>query len=247
MAVKRFTDNMEAYNLYLKARHELYRMTRDSVALAQTLFRGAIDLDPGYALAHEGLAYALFTEAILGFAAPQEAMPSAREAVLRALEIDDTVAEAHATFGLILAVYDWDWAGAEREFRRSIALNESSPLSRDNYAFYYLRPVKRLAEARVQTQQALALDPLAVLTRVHLGFLFYAEKQFEQAAAQFQKALELDAGPLPDQRPARNDAGARPQFRGRLRSPPARARGRPGQQIRGLAVCHDPGAGRPPR
>ena len=175
--VKRYTENLEAYNLYLKGRFELYKMTREGLDASRQLFEEAIRLDPEYALAHDGLAYAWYQEGFLGFVAPKEAMPKAKAAVRRAIELDESVAEAHATLGVILALYDWDWAGAERELIRSIELNGASPVARDVYAFYYLRPVGRIEEAVSETQQALSLDPLSILFRVHLGFLFYIAEQ----------------------------------------------------------------------
>jgi eukaryotic-like serine/threonine-protein kinase len=189
--VKRYTENLDAYNLYLKGRFELYKMTREGLDASRQLFEEAIRLDPKYALAHDGLAYSWYQEAFLGFIAPKEAMPRAKTAVRRAIELDDAVAEAHATLGVILALYDWDWAGAERELLRSIELNGSSPVSRDLYAFYYLRPVCRIEEAINQTQEALSLDPLSILFRVHLGFLFYIQNQYEHSIAQFRKVLEM--------------------------------------------------------
>jgi tetratricopeptide (TPR) repeat protein len=102
------------------------------------------------------------------------------------------VADAHATLGVILALYDWDWQGAERELIRSIELNGSSPVSRDVYAFYYLRPVGRIEEAVAEVQNALALDPLSILFRVHLGFLFSLQHQYEHSIAQFRKVLEMN-------------------------------------------------------
>ncbi len=190
--IKRYTENLDAYNLYLKGRFELYKMTREGLETSRKLFEEAIRLDPEYALAHDGLAYAWYQEAVLGFVAPKEAMPKAKAAVRRALELDEGVAEAHATLGGVLALYDWDWAGAERELTRSIELNGSSPGSRDVYAFYYLRPVGRIDEAVSQTQQALSLDPLSILFRVHLGFLFYVETKYEHSIAQFRKVLEMN-------------------------------------------------------
>ncbi len=190
--VKRYTENLEAYNLYLKGRFELYRMTREGLDASRRLFEEAIRLDPKYALAHDGLAYAWYQESFLGFVAPKEAMPKAKAAVRRAIELDESVAEAHATLGVILALYDWDWAGAERELMRSIELNGSSPVSRDVYAFYYLRPVGRIEEAVSETQQALSLDPLSILFRVHLGFLFYIQGQYQHSIAQFRKVLEMN-------------------------------------------------------
>jgi len=189
--VKRYTDNLDAYNVYLKGRYEQYKTTRQGLTTSKQLFQEAIALDPNYALAYEGLSKCLYTECVLGFVAPHEGMPDAKAAVLKALELDESVPESHATLGVILAIYDWNWVGAEREFIRSIELNGASPFSHDDYAFYYLRPMNRIAEAKAQTQQALALDPLSIFFRVHLGFLFYVERQYQQAAIQFRRALEM--------------------------------------------------------
>jgi serine/threonine-protein kinase len=191
LAVKRYTENLEAYNLYLRGRYELYKMTHEGLETSKGLFEEAIRLDPNYALAHDGLAYCWYTQGFLGFVAPKEAMPKAKSSVRRAIELDETVAEAHATLGVILAVYDWDWLGAERELLRSIELNGASPVSRDLYAFYFLRPVGRVEEAIVEVQNALVLDPLSILFRVHLGFLFYLQHQYNHAIAQFRKVLEM--------------------------------------------------------
>jgi len=166
-------------------------MTREGLDASRRMFEEAIRLDPNYALAHDGLAYTWYLEGFLGFVAPKEAMPRAKTAVRRAIELDETVAEAHATLGVILAIYDWDWAGAERELLRSIELNGASPVCRDGYAFYYLRPVGRIEEAVSETQQALSLDPLSILFRVHLAFLFYVQHKFEHSIAQFRKVLEM--------------------------------------------------------
>ncbi len=190
--VKRYTENLEAYNLYLKGRYELYKMTREGLDTSKQHFEEAIRLDPNYALAHDGLAYCWYTEGFLGFVAPKEAMPKAKASVRRAIELDESVAEAHATLGVILALYDWDWIGAERELMRSIELNDASPVARDLYAFYYLRPVGRIEEAVVEVQSALSLDPLSVLFRVHLGFLYYLQHQYEHSIAQFRKVLEMN-------------------------------------------------------
>jgi tetratricopeptide (TPR) repeat protein len=167
-------------------------MTREGLDASKRLFQEAIRLDPNYALAHDGLAYCWYSEGFLGFVAPKEAMPRAKTAVRRAIELDESVAEAHATLGVILALFDWDWAGAQREMMRSIELNGASPSSRDVYAFYYLRPVAKIEEAVSQTQQALALDPLSILFRVHLAFLFYLQRNYEHSIAQFRKVIEMN-------------------------------------------------------
>jgi len=192
--VKRYTDNLEAYDLYLRGRYELYKMTREGLDASKWLFEEAIRLDPKYAAAHDGLAYCWYSEGFLGFVAPKEAMPKAKAAVRRAIELDDSLAEAHGTLGVILALYDWDWTGAEREMMRSIELNNASPGARDVYAFYYLRPVGRIAEAITEVQNALALDPLSILFRVHLGFLYYVERSYDHSIAQFRKVVDMNPG-----------------------------------------------------
>jgi len=190
--VKRYTDNLDAYDLYLKGRFDLYKMTGDGLQSSRRLFEDALKLDPNYALAYEGIAYSWYLSGFMGFMAPKDAMPRAKAAVRRAIELDETVAEAHATLGVILALYDWDWAGAEREMIRSIELNGSSPACRDQYAFYFLRPMGRIEEAISETQQALSLDPMSILFRVHLAFLFYLQNKYEHSIAQFRKVLEMN-------------------------------------------------------
>ena len=190
--VKRYTDNLEAYDLYLKGRFELYKMTREGLDAARQLFEQAIRLDSNYALAYDGLAHCWYSEGFLGFIAPKESMPKAKSAIRRAIELDESVAEAHATLGIVLAIYDWDWSGAERELMCSISLNGASPVSRDAYAFFYLRPVGRIAEAIGETQHALSLDPLSILFRVHLAFLFYLQRDYDHSLAQFRKVLEMN-------------------------------------------------------
>jgi serine/threonine protein kinase/Tfp pilus assembly protein PilF len=192
LAVKRYTENLDAYNLYLKGRFEYYKMTLEGLETGKRLFEEAIRLDPKYALAHDGLAQCWYTQGFMGFVAPKDAMPKAKAAVRRAIELDDLIAEAHATLGVILALYDWDWAGAERELLRSIEINGASPVSRDLHAFYFLRPVGRVDEAIEEVQNALTLDPLSILFRVHLGFLYYLRSENHHAIAQFRKVVEMN-------------------------------------------------------
>ena len=192
VAVKRYTENLEAYNLYLKGRFELYKMNLEGLEASKRLFEEAIRLDPNYALAHHGLADCWYTQGFLGFVAPKESMPKAKASVRRAIELDECIAEAHATLGVVMALYDWDWPGAERELLRSIELNGASSVSRDLYAFYFLRPVGRGAEAIVEVQNALSLDPLSILFRVHLAFLHYVQREFHHSIAQFRKVVEMN-------------------------------------------------------
>ena len=129
--MRRYTENLEAYNLYLKGRYELYKMTREGLDASKRLFEEAIRLDPNYALAHDGLAYCWYTEGFMGFVAPKDAMPRAKASVRRAIELDERRGRGPRHPRRILALYDWDWPGAERELTRAIELNGSSPVSRD--------------------------------------------------------------------------------------------------------------------
>ena len=119
--VKRATDNLEAYNLVLEGRHHRIRMTEPALKKSIECFKQALALEPSYAQAHAGIARTQVTRIIFGLERPHAVAPMAREAALRALEIDDTDAEAHAALGFLRQVYEWDWAGAEREYRRAPA------------------------------------------------------------------------------------------------------------------------------
>ena len=187
--VKRYTENLDAYNLFLKGRFEVYKMTREGLDKSLEYFTQAIALDPSYALAYDGIGYCWYNKGFLGFVAPREAMPKARAAVRRALELDDSLAEAHATLGIIEALFDWDWVGAEQELRRAIELNPASPVPRYLYAFHFLRPVGRNDEAIREIQAALSVDPLSPLFRSHLAFLYYIGRRYDEAIALFQDVI----------------------------------------------------------
>ena len=187
--VKRYTENLDAYNLFLKGRFEVYKMTREGLDKSLEYFTQAIALDPSYALAYDGIGYCWYNKGFLGFVAPREAMPKARAAVRRALELDDSLAEAHATLGIIQAIFDWDWVGAEQELRRAIELNPASPVPRYLYAFHFLRPVGRNEDAIREIETALAVDPLSPLFGSHLAFLYFIARRYDEAAARFQEVI----------------------------------------------------------
>ena len=189
--VKRYTENLEAYNFFLKGRFEVYKMTREGLDKSLEYFNQAIELDPCYALAYDGIGYCWYNKGFLGFVAPREAMPKARTAVRRALELDDTLAEAHATLGIIQALFDWDWVNAERELQRAIELNPASPVPRYLYAFHFLRPTGRNDEAIREINAALSLDPLSPLFRSHLAFLHYIGRRYDEAISIFQKVIAM--------------------------------------------------------
>ncbi|HJU55468.1 MAG TPA: protein kinase, partial [Pyrinomonadaceae bacterium] len=190
LLVKRYTDNTEAYRLYLKGRYSLSKATHEALNNALKHFRQAIDVDPDYALAYAGLADAYYALSSNHLPA-NEAMPKARAAAEQALKLDDELAEAHASLGLVKAFYEWDWAGAEGEYRRAIELNHGYASAHHWYG-WYLALMGRLNEAIAEVKQASELDPLSLEINSDLGLSFFFARQYERAIEQFEKALEMD-------------------------------------------------------
>jgi TolB-like protein len=189
---KRYTENPEAHQLYLKGRYMWNRRTAETLQRAAAYFQQAIDKDPGYALAWAGLAdcYALYS--IYSALSPDEAFPRAKEAAAKALEIDDTVAEAHASLVFVKTYYEWDWSGAEREFKRTIELN---PHYATVYFWYslHLAAMGRLDEALALVKRAEEMEPLSLIISSMVGrYLSYA-RQYDQAIEQLRRVLDIDA------------------------------------------------------
>lgn len=188
---KRYTDNAEAYMLYLKGRYFWNKYTPDEMKQGMKFFWEAIDLDPTYALAYAGLADCYYRLSNL-FLPPREAMPKARAAAIKALEIDETLPEAHASLGLVKLYYDWDFVEAGNEFRRAIALKPGSALSHQRYGLY-LDNMQRPEEAKREYRLALELDPLSPQIATSLGGSFYFARDYERAIAESRNALALDS------------------------------------------------------
>ena len=190
-ATKRYTDNPEAYQLYLRGRYYWNQGTIAGFKKAIEYFQQAIAKDPKYALAQAGLADSyLFLGSYW-----VEAIPEAKVAALKALELDRTLAEAHVSLGHIKLWLDWDWSAAELEFKQGIALNPNSALAHNQYAMY-LAAMGRLNDAIAEVRRAQELDALSPIVNTDLGwYLLYAGKGSE-AVEQFQKTLELDANYL---------------------------------------------------
>lgn len=188
--VKRYTDNTEAYQCYLKGRFYTSKATREGLQKGIEYFNQAIEMDPTYALAYSGLA-----EAYYGLSSahvpPKEAMPKARAAAVKALEIDDDLAEAHASLALVKVFFDWDWSGAETEYRRAIELNPGYASAHHWYG-WYLALMGRLDQATVEMKRAQELDPLSLEITADLGLSFFFARRYDVAIEQFQKALEMD-------------------------------------------------------
>jgi serine/threonine protein kinase/tetratricopeptide (TPR) repeat protein len=193
---KRQTENSAAYQLYLKGRYQWNKRTEESLKRGIALFREAIDTDPMFASAHAGLADSFVTLATNIPLPPHEAMPKAKAAATKALEIDDSLAEAWAAIGAVKMWFDWDWEGAERAYQRAIELNPNYATAHDGYAML-LCERGRFDEAIEQITKAGDLDPLSLIIAVHAGWPFYFARDYESAIRRFRKALELDENFIP--------------------------------------------------
>ena len=190
--VKSSATNPEAYQLYLKGRYHANQTTAAEVKKGIDYFQQAIDKDPGYALAYAGLADSYST---LGggwvYLPPIDSFPKAKAAAMKALEIDDTLAEAHAALAYVVYYADWDWPRAEREFKRAIELNPNSALAHDRYA-RCLNTRLRFKESMAEAQRAQELDPLSPEIVSELGSVLLLARRYDESIPQFQKALDLN-------------------------------------------------------
>lgn len=185
------TKSYEAYDLYLKGQYLWNERTAEGFRQAADYFQQAIDKDPSFAQAYAGLADT-FTLMSTWYIGPQnELMPRARAAALRALELDDGLAEAHASLALIEENYDYDWPGAEREFRRAIQLNPQYATAHQWYA-EFLSWQGRFDEAFAESSQARQLDPLSLIIATDHASILYYSRQYESAVEQCRSVLELD-------------------------------------------------------
>jgi eukaryotic-like serine/threonine-protein kinase len=186
---KSSATNPEAYQLYLKGRYHANQTTAAELKKGIEYFQQAIDKDPGYALAYAGLgdSYSALGEYL--YLPHSDSSPKAKAAAMKALQLDDTLAEAHAALAYA-AFFDWDWPSAEREFKRAIELNPNSALSRSRYAVY-LETRGRFNESMAEAQQAQELDPLSPEIVSGLGLVYLSTRRYDESIAQFQKALDL--------------------------------------------------------
>jgi len=190
---KRFTVNEEAYNIYLRGRYHYNRRYEGGMYKAIGFFQQAIEKDPLYALPYTGIADCYNQLGHYGLLDPRLAYPKAKEAVARALEIDDNLAEAHASLGWIRTFHDWDWDAAEAEFKKAIELSPNSIVAHHWYSLL-LGAAGRLDESYEQGLQALALDPINLITNTVIGLGFCWRRRYAEAIDQLQKTLEMDPG-----------------------------------------------------
>jgi TolB-like protein/DNA-binding winged helix-turn-helix (wHTH) protein/Tfp pilus assembly protein PilF len=184
----------EAYQDYLKGRFFANRRTEAALTQALGYFQKAIAADPGYAPAYSGLAdsnFALGASSVVGGLPPRQAMPEAKAAALKALQLDGTLAEAHTSLAMVHLLYDWDLAASDQEFRRAIELDPNYTAAHHWYS-HCLLPLGRTEESLAESKRALELEPLQLVVDLHLGWHYLYTRQYDQAIEQFRKTLELD-------------------------------------------------------
>jgi DNA-binding winged helix-turn-helix (wHTH) protein/TolB-like protein/Flp pilus assembly protein TadD len=189
---RRYTDNAEAYQLYLKGRYFWNKRTEDGFKRGVELFKQAVEKDSSYALAYAGLADSYIGLTFYNFAAPHEAMPRAKEAAMSAIRIDETLAEAHASLAHVRVNYDWDWADAQKEFKRSIGLNPDYATAHEWYGIHYLTPREQFDEAIQEMKRAQELEPTSLVMNTFLGAALYFARRYDQAIEQCQRTIEMD-------------------------------------------------------
>ncbi len=184
--------NPEAHELYLKGRYQANKISVESSWKAVEYFQKALELDPNDALAYASLADSYSTLAVFGGLPPKEAFPKAKALVTKALALDDALAYSHNVSAILKRDYEWDWEGAEKEFRRALELNPNSAHTRDMYAIY-LVVMRRFDEALGEIRHAQSLDPLNLDASNNVGFIHFAMGHHDRAVEAYQKTIDLDA------------------------------------------------------
>ncbi|HKQ80289.1 MAG TPA: winged helix-turn-helix domain-containing protein [Blastocatellia bacterium] len=190
---KRYTENAEAYQLYIQGVFFRNQMTEEGLKKSIDYFQKAIELDPKYALAYAGQASSNSPRAYFGHIPLREAEFKNRPLIMKALELDDTLAEAHAALAELKLFIEWDWEGAEKEFKRAIELNPSGHLAHHLYGSL-LMAMGRFEAAIAKMKQALDIDPLSPRTGFILGRDYYMAGQYDQAIEQYNKMREIFPG-----------------------------------------------------
>jgi TolB-like protein/cytochrome c-type biogenesis protein CcmH/NrfG len=186
-----FTANTEAFHLYLQGRFYVNKFSADMAFKAADCFRRAIEIAPDFARAYAGLADSLIMLTEMGPMTPVEAMPKAKEAALKALSLEPDLAEAHASLGMVLQDYDYDFDGAEKSFLRAIELSPNSPIPRQSYGIL-LTELERHDEAEIQFAKMHEVDPLSVVGNWMHSFCLFLARRYDDALKLAEKTLELD-------------------------------------------------------
>jgi TolB-like protein/Flp pilus assembly protein TadD len=191
LLTKRYTENTVAYHAYLKGRYYWNKRTEEGFKKGIEYFQQAIHEDSDYALAYAGLADCYNLLNSYGVLQPSESAPIIKAVAKQALTIDNMLAEAHASLGHVKMMHDWDWPGAESEFRRAIQLNPNYATAHHWHALY-LRAMGRFDESLEEIRQAQRLDPLSLIINTVVGTHFYYARQYDRAIEQCRETLELN-------------------------------------------------------
>lgn len=188
---KRYTDNTEAYQLYLKGRFYWNKYTEEAFRKSIDYFKQALEKDPNYALAYSGLADAYSLLGEFGSGPPQETFGRARDYAEKAIALDDSLADAHLSLGIVKLFFDWDLAGAQRELERAKQLN---PNNAQVYHFYghYLEISGRLTEAIAETKRGVDLDPTNLILNNELALAYQFAGKYDEALVQYRRTVEMD-------------------------------------------------------
>src|SRR6266513_686492 len=190
--VKHDSTNAEAYQFYLRGRYFWNKRTSDGIKQAIEHFQQSIERDPNFALGYVGLADSYTAVTFYNFAAPHETMPKAKESAIKALALDNTLAEAHASLAHILMNYDWNWPAAEKEFKRSIELKPDYATGHQWYAIHYLTATGRFEEAVQEMKKALKLEPASLVMNTFMGATLYYAGRYDEAIDQCRRTIEMD-------------------------------------------------------
>lgn len=188
---KQYTGNLEAYQLYLTGRYHWNKLIPPEIVKSIGFFQQAVEKDSNYALAYFGLAEAYRVLAITSDMPAKEVFPQAKAAAIKALQIDESLADPHATLAMVYMWFDWDWAASEREAKRAITLNPNSGFAHLAYA-QLLSTLGRHAEAIPEAARGRELDPVSSIANTREGAMLYLARRNEQAAERLQKTVELD-------------------------------------------------------
>ena len=190
---KRPTTSVEAQELYLRGRYFWNRRTEEGLERSLDYFQQAVEKDPDYALAYAGMAdsYTILAAGEYAVLSPRDAVPKAKAAAFKALQLDGALAEAHASLGFLKHSFDWDWQGAEREYKQAIVLNPSYATAHHWYAIFLVE-MGRFPEATAEIEKSENLDPLSLIISSDFGWILFNERQYDSAIRQVRKTLDLD-------------------------------------------------------